>query len=401
MLFQLNEQFSEVQDGVYDLQDFLNHFIFNASICSILGSDILAIDVPATPPQSDKSACPFASVSSNKKVPFEKKDKIARSLFDSFVAFDKSLPLAATGFSVNIINSAKKGRDHLASASYYASKRFTERWGDKPVEKSDKVYLEGYQKEASNDNQVQSRFMEVRSSYFRRCLPLGEKDMNRKDYDQIKNIKKFQEPLKPYEIGEMQTALLWASVGNTMPASFWCLFYLLKFPKKYERLESEILSNSEHSKVIKAIMSGQEITSELFDLFEQEHFNDLHYMDACISETLRLSSGSLIMRVVTNDNGLEIKMSDGKIYKLRKNDRLGLAPPLFHYDEDLYPNPYSFNPERWIPSDDELRNEIEQNARENNETLTDEKLEEGIKEKKRLAANGKIKMFKNGKEVPR
>lgn len=37
-----------------------------------------------------------------------------------------------------------------------------------------------------------------------------------------------------------QLAMLWASVGNTMPSTFWLMYYLLRNPVSLEKVRQEI-----------------------------------------------------------------------------------------------------------------------------------------------------------------
>lgn len=37
-----------------------------------------------------------------------------------------------------------------------------------------------------------------------------------------------------------QLAILWASVGNTMPSTFWLVYYLLNHPRCLEKVRAEI-----------------------------------------------------------------------------------------------------------------------------------------------------------------
>lgn len=36
-------------------------------------------------------------------------------------------------------------------------------------------------------------------------------------------------------------AMLWASVGNTIPAAFWCLYHLLSHPEAFAAVRAEIV----------------------------------------------------------------------------------------------------------------------------------------------------------------
>jgi len=61
-------------------------------------------------------------------------------------------------------------------------------------------------------------------------------------------------------------------------------------------------------------------------------------LDSCISEALRLMSGSLMMRQVVAPEGGVLTLNSGKSYRFRRGDKVGLFPALVHYDEDFYPD---------------------------------------------------------------
>jgi len=70
-------------------------------------------------------------------------------------------------------------------------------------------------------------------------------------------------------------------------------------------------------------------------------------LDACITETLRLTSGSMIMRKIVSSN-TAIKLASGTVYKFRKGDQVGICPPLVHLDDEIYPDAQAFRPARWL-----------------------------------------------------
>jgi cytochrome P450 len=94
-----------------------------------------------------------------------------------------------------------------------------------------------------------------------------------------------------------QLAMLWASVGNTMPAVFWLMFYLIKNPDAMEKVQAELRAECPSS------CQGQA-------QFSQDQLNRLLYLDACITETLRLCSGSMIMRHVKE--ACEVTLASGE-----------------------------------------------------------------------------------------
>eukprot|EP01034_Spumella_vulgaris_P029595 gene29595-36670_t len=150
--------------------------------------------------------------------------------------------------------------------------------------------------------------------------------------DDTKLFDAFQEFDKVIPIAAAGVDLKYFSVGNTMPATFWLLYYLLSDPALLAQAKKEITDT---------FASGSNPSS-----LSQDQLNGMVFMDACITEALRLSSGSLIMRFVNAP--CRLTMDSGKVYKFRKGDRIGLFPTLMHYDEEIFPNAMTFNPSRWL-----------------------------------------------------
>lgn len=273
MLTQLNKSISEVQPGQYLLYDFLSRFIFKASMAALFNEDA---------GQDNK-------------------------LYQAFMNFDKEMPYAAAGISMDYFPQAAAGREVLTQACA--------------------KYIQGT-----------AELMAKRWEYFQSFVKAGQ--------------------LKSSEPPKQQLAMLWASVGNTMPATFWMVYYLMNSPEFFSKIQEETRNCVE--KFNKGII-------------DQEDLNQMVFVDACITEGLRLSSGSLIMRVVRNP--CELTLASGQTYKFRRGDRVGLCPPLFHLDPEIFPDPTQFNPTRWM----------------HGETF----------EERSMAANGKIPLFKNGEELQR
>ena len=73
---------------------------------------------------------------------------------------------------------------------------------------------------------------------------------------------------------------------------------------------------------------------------------------------------------------------EGKTYKFRAGDRVGLCPPLWHMDKTIYSNPTHFDPSRWL-----LPGWEDCNRQYSEDTV--------------MAAQGKTKLFKDGTALPR
>ena len=82
----------------------------------------------------------------------------------------------------------------------------------------------------------------------------------------------------------------------------------------------------------------------------QDQLTNLLLLDACITESMRLASGSLVMRIVQRP--CSITLNSGNTYHFRKGDRVGIAPPITHHDSEVYHDAHKFIPARWLSSSD-------------------------------------------------
>lgn len=137
--------------------------------------------------------------------------------------------------------------------------------------------------------------------------------------------------------------LLWAAQGNTGPASFWFLAYLMKDPKAMEEVRKEV------DRVVRE--SGQEVKpgGELVRV-TREMLTKTPVLDSAMEETLRLAAAPLLVRVVLED--MPLKMNDGRKYSLRKGDKVAIFPYLAaHMDPEIHPEPHVFKYDRYLTLD--------------------------------------------------
>ncbi|KAH0617685.1 hypothetical protein JD844_016175 [Phrynosoma platyrhinos] len=117
------------------------------------------------------------------------------------------------------------------------------------------------------------------------------------------------------EKAKTHLAVLWASQANTIPATFWTLFHLLRV---------DISSNS------------------------------------IIKEAIRLSSASMTVRVAKEDFILQLSSSS---YNIRKDDIVALYPQLLHFDPEIYSDPLTFRYDRYLKEDGEEKTTFYRNGR--------------------------------------
>jgi cytochrome P450 len=203
------------------------------------------------------------------------------AFYKAFVEFDKALPVAAAGIDIKRLSGAATARS---------------------------VLIDACRKYRDNNSQ----FMESRWEVLNKLMSEGK--------------------LTADDAVRYQVAMMWASVGNTMPATFWLIYFLLSNQDILGRVKEEI-----------KLVCGPDSTTEVIPMSK---LNRLVLLNACITETLRLTSGSLIMRIAQKP--LTLTLSSGETYSFRKGDRVGLCPPLTHLDNDVYANANTFFPDRWL-----------------------------------------------------
>jgi len=135
------------------------------------------------------------------------------------------------------------------------------------------------------------------------------------------------------DFGRTQIGMLWALQGNTIPASFWVLFFLLKHPDQFRRAQEEL------DRVIKESKENGESVDGRINL-SRESLKQLGLLDAAISESLRLSTGSMMMRRATRDMTLDLPT--GALH-VRAGDSLAIYPHLTHHDPTIFPRPNEFD----------------------------------------------------------
>ncbi|XP_053357469.1 7-alpha-hydroxycholest-4-en-3-one 12-alpha-hydroxylase-like [Clarias gariepinus] len=134
--------------------------------------------------------------------------------------------------------------------------------------------------------------------------------------------------------------LLWASQGNTGPASFWLLLFLMKHPEAMEAVKNEV------DKVLHE--TGQEVRrgGPLINL-TRDMLQKTPVLDSAVDESLRMTAAPMLTRAVIED--MTLKMDNGHEYKVRKGDRVALFPyTAVQIDPEVHPDPHTFKYNRFL-----------------------------------------------------
>lgn len=158
-----------------------------------------------------------------------------------------------------------------------------------------------------------------------------------------KFIRRRMELLDQYTLRDVDKAghhfaILWASVANTVPASFWSLYYLVSHPEALEVVRQEILDVLNRD--------GVDFSTDRDVTISRDQLDRLPYLESTINESLRLSSASMNIRVAEEDFSLRV---DGeRSVAVRKGDIIALYPQSLHMDPEIYEEPQTFKPDRYI-----------------------------------------------------
>lgn len=117
-----------------------------------------------------------------------------------------------------------------------------------------------------------------------------------------------------------------------MPAAFWVVAHILSTPGLLEQVRG-------------IISPCYDVDSDTFD-WEPLYSNE--YLQSMIAETLRLHSNITNARLVSEDTEMELgEKKEKKIVK--KGEILLLISDLVHWDESVYPEPFVWKAERFLP----------------------------------------------------
>uniref|UniRef100_A0A8C5R1A7 Uncharacterized protein n=1 Tax=Leptobrachium leishanense TaxID=445787 RepID=A0A8C5R1A7_9ANUR len=149
--------------------------------------------------------------------------------------------------------------------------------------------------------------------------------------------------------------LLWASQGNTGPSCFWLLLYLMKHPEAMKAVVGEV------QKLIKE--TGQEVKpgGPLLNL-TRDMLLKTPILDSAVEETLRLTTAPILIRAVREN--MNLKMSSGKEFAIRKGDRVAIFPYVtLQMDPDVHPEPEQFKYDRFLNEDGTKKSDFYRNGK--------------------------------------
>ncbi|BFZ25087.1 hypothetical protein BsWGS_28125 [Bradybaena similaris] len=121
--------------------------------------------------------------------------------------------------------------------------------------------------------------------------------------------------------------LLWASLANAIPITFWTLAFIYSHPHVLAKTQAEMA----------ALLKSETTVSET-------NFIQLPYVKQCVFEAIRLRSPGIITRRVVQE-------VTAQGYTIPVGDLLMVSPYWAHRNPESFPEPDVFKPERWTGID--------------------------------------------------
>ena len=145
------------------------------------------------------------------------------------------------------------------------------------------------------------------------------------------------------DIGGFQTGIFWASLGNTIPAVFWSLYYILQDQKAVETITQEI---DTYLPRFSLVDDDDDTNESLIEEWTPEHLNSCIFLDSAVNEILRLTNAVIMMRKCKRE--MDIVLPEGRSLHVKPNETLAHFVGIAHMDEKLFPEPTKFIFDRFV-----------------------------------------------------
>ena len=142
--------------------------------------------------------------------------------------------------------------------------------------------------------------------------------------------------LSKRDAATLHTGLFWGSLGNTIPAVFWCLLYILQDAKAIETITQELDTH------LPPFSLETDEDESMAEEWTPERLNSCIYLESAVNETLRLAAAPMMVRKCRQE--MDFVLQDGRVLKVQPSERLAHFAGVTHAhaDANLFPEPDRF-----------------------------------------------------------
>ena len=128
----------------------------------------------------------------------------------------------------------------------------------------------------------------------------------------------------------------------------WSIYFLSQYPAVLAEVRAEV--DEVFDDIQRSNSSGTPLSKEAI-------LNRLTLCHACFTEAMRLCGPAAILQIEAVDKTSSITLMSGTL--IRPTDKLWLSLDALKYNAEVFPDPMTFNPSRWLTSDQEALAQME------------------------------------------
>eukprot|EP01138_Halocafeteria_seosinensis_P011138 gb/GECG01011375.1/.p1 GENE.gb/GECG01011375.1/~~gb/GECG01011375.1/.p1 ORF type:complete len:559 (+),score=66.02 gb/GECG01011375.1/:1-1677(+) len=148
------------------------------------------------------------------------------------------------------------------------------------------------------------------------------------------------------ELGSAQLTIFWASHSNSLPAIYWTMAHTLNTPGLLERVRKEAIDVVNAASGRSSSTNNLTVTEalELLGHVSSDDLKKMAVLDSVFSEILRLYAANFVFRQAPNPATLPL---DTTAISVRQNDSVAVYASTIHYDNEIFPDPFTFQWDRF------------------------------------------------------
>jgi cytochrome P450 len=158
--------------------------------------------------------------------------------------------------------------------------------------------------------------------------------------DRVALFSSNSEWLSEADAAALLTGFFWASLGNTIPAVFWSLLYILRDEKALEAIKHEM---DIHLPNVPLDINDND---SLIEEWTPEQLDSCIYLENAINEVLRLVAAPFMLRRCIRQT--QIVLQDGRTIDMQPGEHIAWFGGASHYDANMFPQPTKFIFDRFL-----------------------------------------------------